>query len=114
MNILQLTSHYSPNVGGVETHLTDFVEFLQKKNYLVTVLTYQPLVTKASWKMHEKDENLEIIRIPWVAGFFYSLVSRPILEFLYLVPGLFAMTPFVLQSKKIDVIHAHGLVAGFV
>ena len=88
MKILQLTAHYYPNVGGVETHLTDLVKYLQNKNYDVTVLTYQPLVTKASWKIHEKEKHLEIIRIPWISGLFYSFVSHPILEFVYLVPGL--------------------------
>src|SRR5579859_4644230 len=93
MNILQLTAHFSPNVGGVETHLTDLVHVLTKRNNTVFVLTYRPLVTKASWKMYEKRKRLEIFRFPWFAGYFYALVDNPIVEFLYLVPGLLVATP---------------------
>lgn len=114
MNILQLTSHFSPNVGGVETHLDDLVKALVKRNHKVFVLTYRPLTTKTSWNIFEKRKNIKIFRIPWFPGFFYSLVHNPAIEFLYLVPGLFLVTPFVLLSEHIEVIHAHGLVAGFV
>jgi len=114
MRILQLTVHFSPNVGGVETHLNDLVEGLTNKNYNVTVLTYRPLMQEAKWKMYEKGKNLEIIRIPWIKGFFYKYVKHPILEFIYLAPGLFIVTPFIILFKNIDVIHTHGLTAGFV
>lgn len=114
MNILQLSVHFSPNVGGVETHLDDLVQSLSNRNDTVFVLTYQPLVTKTTWKLYEKKKNVEIFRLPWIAGYFYSLVTHPIVEFLYLVPGLFVMTPFVVSVKNINVIHAHGLIAGFV
>ena len=113
MNVLQLTSHYAPNIGGVETHLSDLVASLVEKKYRVTVLTYRPLVTKAKWKIYEKIKNIEIFRLPWIAGHFYTLVSHPALEFCYLVPGLFIAAPFIILFKKINVIHAHGLVAGF-
>jgi|SRR5882724_2145245 len=114
MRILQLTTHFSPNVGGVETHLSDLIRSLINKNYKVFVLTYRPLVTKAPWKIYEKKKNLEIFRIPWMRGFFYTFVSHPILEFLYLIPGIFLITPFIIFVKKPQIIHAHGLIAGFV
>ncbi len=114
MRILQLTSHFAPNMGGVETHLTDLVSALTKRRHKVFVLTYRPLTTKTSWKLYEKKVGLEILRIPWFPGFFYKLVSSPILEFLYLLPGLFVITPFVIFLKSIQVIHGHGLVAGAV
>lgn len=114
MKILQLTTHFSPNIGGVETHLSDLVEGLVKRNHAVFVLTYRPLVTKADWKLKEKDKNLEVLRLPWLPGFFNKFVKSPVLEFLYLVPGLFLVTPFVLVSFRPRVIHSHGLIAGFV
>lgn len=114
MNILQLTAHFRPNVGGVETHLDDLCKALIKRNFNVIVLTYRPLQTSAKWKVFEKDKGLEIIRIPWLPKLFYLFVKIPILEFIYLLPGLFIITPFVIISKEIDVINAHGLVAGFV
>lgn len=114
MNILQLTCHFHPNVGGVETHLNDLVAELVNKKHNVFVLTYCPLMSDEKWKIFEKQKGLTILRIPWIKGFFYKLVKSPIVEFLYLLPGLFIVLPFILLFKKIDVIHSHGLVAGFV
>src|SRR3989344_1060914 len=114
MKILQLTTHFHPNVGGVETHLNDLVEVLCKRGHQVFVLTYRPLVTEANWRIYENQLNLQTLRIPWFPGFFYRLIQKPVLEFLYLVPGLFLVTPLVLLIKQADVIHSHGLVAGFV
>lgn len=114
MRVLQLTAHFRPNIGGVETHLSDLCKVLAEKDFKVTVLTYQPLQTKAKWKIFEKEKNTEIIRLPWVPDLFYSLVNAPILEFLYLLPGIFLVMPFILLIKNVQVIHAHGVVAGFV
>ncbi|OGE29243.1 hypothetical protein A3H81_01700 [Candidatus Daviesbacteria bacterium RIFCSPLOWO2_02_FULL_38_18] len=114
MKILQLTAHFRPNIGGVETHLDDLVEVLIKRGFDVDVLTYQPLTTDVFWRGVEKNKNIMVIRIPWITGLFYKLVSFPILEFFYLLPGLFFITPLILIWKNSDVIHAHGLVAGFV
>lgn len=114
MKALQLTAHFPPNVGGVETHLDDLIKALIKRDWEVFVLTYRPLTTNAKWDMYEKETKVEIFRIPWLPNLFYKLVKTPILEFIYLLPGLFLATLFVLFLKKIDVIHAHGLVAGFV
>jgi glycosyltransferase involved in cell wall biosynthesis len=114
MRVLQLTCHYYPNLGGVETHLNDLVIGLIKKNNNVFVLCYRPLMVKVKWKVYEKGNNLKIIRIPWLPGFFYKFVKNPIVEFLYLTPGLFITTPFVILIFNPDVIQAHGLIAGFV
>lgn len=114
MKVLQLTAHFRPNVGGVETHLDDLVKALMSRDFSVAVLTYRPLQTNAQWKVYEKGKNLEIIRIPWISNLFYQLVKLPALEFIYLLPGLFLVTPIFLLIRNIDVIHAHGLVAGFV
>ncbi len=114
MKVLQLTVHFSPNVGGVETHLSDLVAGLIKRNFKVFVLAYRPLMIKAPWQVLEKSKNLTILRLPWLPGFFYKLVGQPALEFLYLTPGLFLVAPFVLIKERPNVIHAHGLIAGFV
>lgn len=113
MKVLQLTAHFPPNVGGVETHLSDLVKALVKRNWEVSVLTYRPLTTGAKWNMYEKNEGVEIFRIPWLAHLFYQLIKYPVLEFLYLLPGLFFTAPLVILFKHPDVVHAHGLVAGF-
>lgn len=114
MKILLLTAHFRPNIGGVETHLDDLVNVLLKRNWPVVVLTYRPLTTQAKWKIYESYHGISIIRIPWIPNLFYKLVSFPILEFFYLFPGLFLVAPFVLLFKDIDIIHAQGLVSGFV
>src|SRR3989344_15380 len=114
MKVLQISPHFSPNLGGVETHLDDLVFTLNKKGYEVFVLTYRPLQTKSSWKIFEDKKGVKILRIPWVSGLFYRLINRPVLEFLYLFPGIFLVTPFAILFRRPDVIHSHGLVAGVV
>lgn len=111
MKVLQLTVHLFPNVGGVETHLDDLFKALVKNNWNVFVVAYQPLSTKTNWKVVEKEKNLTILRIPWLRGFFEKLVYQPILEFIYLVPGLFLVTPFIIAFYKPNVLHAHGISA---
>lgn len=111
MKVLQITVHLSPNVGGVETHLDDLFNALVSRGWEVFALAYQPLSTKTRWKMLEKQKNLTILRIPWLRGFFEKLVNHPVLEFVYLVPGLFLVTPFVIISYNPQVLHAHGLSA---
>lgn len=111
MKVLQLTVHLFPNVGGVETHLKDLIDSLIKRDWKVFVLAYQPLSTQTPWKIWENFHHLTILRIPWVRGFFEKLVYYPPLEFIYLVPVLFFITPFVIFIFRPDVIHAHGLSA---
>ncbi len=111
MKVLQITANFTPNIGGVETHLSDLVASLLKRKWSVFVLSYRPLSTTANWKLFKKNENFTVLRIPWVRGFFEKLVPYPILEFIYLVPGLFIVTPFVIFFSKPDLIHAHGLIA---
>lgn len=112
MNMLMLTIGFRPNVGGIETHFDDFLKAAAKKAINTTVLTYQPISAKIYGKTIEKGKRWTIYRLPIISGFFYHLVQKPILEFVYLVPGLFLVTPFLL-FKNIDVIHAHGLISGF-
>jgi len=114
MKILQISAHYYPNLGGVETHLLDLVNGLVKRGHDIFVLTYRPLTTNVSWKVFEHENKKVILRIPYLPGLFYGLVTSPILEFLYLFPGLFLALPFVIIYHNPDVIHSHGLVAGTV
>ncbi len=114
MKILQISPHFKPNIGGVETHLDDLVSGLILKKHQVFVLSYIPLQTKVSFKVFEKSKNLKVFRIPWISGLFYKFINKPILEFLYLFPGIFLIAPFVILYEKPNVIHAHGLIAGVV
>ncbi len=114
MKILELSAHFSPNVGGVETHLDDLVSELTKLENEVFVLTYRPLTTKVKWKVWETKKYLSILRIPWLPGLFYKLINNPLLQFLYLIPGLFFIFPLVAIFFRPHVIHAHGLASGFI
>lgn len=112
--ILMLSPFFAPNVGGVETHLTDLCQYLAAENVPTTVLTYQPLVTSARGPFHERQGSVSIFRFPWPGfGLFNTLESRPALQFLYLFPGLaLASFFFVLcRGYRIGAIHSHGVVA---
>ncbi|MBU0477558.1 glycosyltransferase family 4 protein [bacterium] len=116
-SILIISPFFRPNVGGVEAYLSDLCEYLRKRNYMVYVLTYQPLTTRIKGKKYEKKENLEVRRILWFGhNWFHKLESYPVLEFLYLTPCLFShVLSFLIRNhRKIDVLHAHGLVAAFI
>jgi len=115
--ILIITPFFHPNIGGVETHLTDLVDELSKKNH-VYVHTYSPITTsQVSWKKVEKHPNLEIFRhFLFGKNLFHVLEKYPILQFLYLTPNLFLHT-FIWMAKhhkKISVIHSHGFNAAFI
>lgn len=113
-HVLILAIGFLPNIGGLETHLKDLIGELIKQNWAVTVLTYQPLNTPALGKWIERGKNLIIFRLPVLRGIFYKLYKKPILEFLFLEPLLFLITPVILLIyKDISVVNAQGLIAGF-
>ncbi len=76
------------------------------------------MTAKVKAKLYEnaffEGKSVRIFRIPWIHGQFYKLISKPALEFLYLSPGLFIFTPILLSFSNITIIHAHGLIAGFI
>lgn len=116
-NILILTTPFRPNIGGVETHLDDLISVGTKQGYNFSILTYQPLITKAVGKTIEKGRGFTVYRMPWIRmNLFLTLVRFPFFEFLYLFPGLFFLGLFFLlfNGSKINIIHAQGLVAGTV
>jgi glycosyltransferase involved in cell wall biosynthesis len=117
--VLLLTPFFSPNIGGVETHLDDLVAALAEKEYQVFVQTYSPITTKNTfWKSHESNESfVHISRYKWFGGnIFNKLENYPILDFLYLTPYLFIRSLFfmIINSRSINTIHAQGLNAGII
>src|SRR5689334_12446545 len=114
--VLLVSIGYRPNIGGIETHFADLVKGLYKRNREIKVLTYMPLTTSVSAPFYENSSGEQIVRLPIIRGFFYILVKNPILEFIYLTPGLFFALPILVLTKfkTVRVIHSHGLVAGFV
>lgn len=95
--ILIVTPFFSPNIGGVETHLDDLVSALDEQGYRVFVQTYSPITTKGtSWKAHERSGNeINITRYAWFGEkLFHKLEKFPIFGFLYLTPYLFIRSFF--------------------
>lgn len=117
-NILLLTPFFYPNIGGVETHLTDLCNYLTGKDYKLYVLTYFPLTTRVNdVPKKEVSADIEIYRYKLFGhNFFHHLEKYPALALLYLMPNLmFHSLLFMLKNKnKIDVIHTHGIVAAFI
>ena len=112
--ILILAIGFLPNIGGLETHLKDLIDELIKKNWKVYVLTYQPLHTPVLGKWVEKKDHLTIYRLPAFRGLFYKLLKIPLLEFIFLEPLLFLITPLMLLIySDIQIINGQGLIAGF-
>ncbi len=114
--VLIVASHFAPNFGGVETHLNDLVSALVKRDWNVYVVTYKPLARNIKVPFVERKRKLSIYRMPWLGfNIVHRLTPYPILEFLYLFPGLFLLTGYVLLSKRsIKVLHAQGLVPAVV
>jgi glycosyltransferase involved in cell wall biosynthesis len=109
--ILLVSFVFSPNIGGVESHLDDLCEYLTKKGFYVIVISCQPLASKKMAPYFEKKYNMEIHRIRWFRfSLFNKFESIPVLEVLYLVPPmLFASGWYLLKNlKKVDIIQVHG------
>lgn len=117
LGILMITPFFSPNIGGVETHLDDLCRYLQKRGHKIFVITYQPLTTKLKGQSLELKQNMIVRRIGWFGyNLFHRLEPYPLLEFIYLTPMLLGHSLVFLFScrSKVDVIHAHGLNAACV
>jgi len=115
--ILILTPFFAPNIGGVETHLSDLVKKLDSLGFSVYVHTYSPLTTtNVPWKSKEKINNTHIYRYSWIGkNLFHKLEKYPLLDFLYLTPYLCLRTFFwmLFNHQKINTIHSHGFNGAF-
>ncbi|MFN4217593.1 MAG: hypothetical protein ACK4HQ_09365, partial [Brevinematales bacterium] len=72
-HILLLSPTFPPDVGGVETHMSDIVNAFQKyPHYRVSVSTYKPIVTKKikKYKKIESIGNVTIYRHWWFKNLF--------------------------------------------
>lgn len=104
---------FAPDVGGVETMLTNLCDYLAKRRFMVDVLTYNPLIVRTKAPTKEKlNSYVTVWRIPWPGyGLFNVLEHYPPLQFIYLVPMLtLAIIAFLWRFRqKPDIIHAFGL-----
>ncbi|MEW6674392.1 MAG: glycosyltransferase family 4 protein, partial [Thermodesulfobacteriota bacterium] len=112
--VLVMSQSFAPDIGGVETHLSDLVSELAKTRP-VFVCTLKPIVTgSASYLRRERRPNCDIRRFWWFGGavnIYRLLEPLPLLLFLYIVPYLFLRTFFFMlrHSRRISVINAHGI-----
>lgn len=115
--VLIITPFFSPNIGGVESHLDDLVNELNKNKINSYVLTYSPLTTKTTYLTHEKRGLCHIIRFPWFGyQLFPKLEKYPLLDFLYLTPYLLIRSFFwlIFNKSQISIIHSQGFNAAFI
>ncbi len=115
LNVLIISAFFSPNVGGVETHLDDLCSFLSSRGHKVHVVTYQPLTSRKRAPRKEAKGNVIVHRHEWFdCRPFRTLERFHALEFPLLFPGLFFAALFFLlrNPRKVDLIHSHGFVAG--
>jgi glycosyltransferase involved in cell wall biosynthesis len=115
--VLIITPFFYPNLGGVETHLSKLTDYLSSHQYHTTVLTYKPLSIKVPYLKNESRDNLNIHRFWWFGlGLFDKTTPYPLLQFIYIVPGLlFSSLFYCLKNRNnFDVIHAHGFAAAFI
>ena len=116
MKILQISPFFSPNLGGVETHLDDLVKELSVNKIFSEVITYQPVMSKLNApRLENKGVYIKIHRLNILRNLFLKLEPYPLADFLFLFPKLFIYSfYFCLRNKDIDVIHCHGLISGLI
>lgn len=119
LNILQICPFFSPNIGGVETHLDDLLMELSKKGIKSTVITYQPTMSNIKAPSFEKiGDFITIRRIEIIRNLFLKIEPYPILDFLFLTPPLLFYSIYFLifknKENKINIVHTHGLNAAFI
>ncbi|OHD50861.1 MAG: hypothetical protein A2096_05235 [Spirochaetes bacterium GWF1_41_5] len=113
-----ISQSFPPDIGGVETHLSDLTSELEKK-MPVFVCTLKPIVTGIkNYNPLEKYGRMEIRRFWWFGGhinIFRILERFPPLLFLYITPYLFIRTFFfmIFRFTEISVINVHGINAAF-
>ena len=115
--VLQITPFFRPGTGGMQTHLDDLCEYLRNNGWYTYVYTYQPLKLKKKVSKLEIRKNLEVHRINWIRGNWANIFeNNPLMRFLYLTVALliYCFWFMLFNHKKIKIIHAHGMNAGFV
>lgn len=105
-----LSIGFRPNIGGLETHLTDLTNELGKK-YQLLIITLPPISTRVPAKTVEHDKNLTIWRIPWFGkNLFHRLLKYPLLEFFYLTPPLFiGLLVALIKYPSVQTVHVQGI-----
>jgi len=117
--ILHLTPFFSPNIGGVETHLTDLVTKLDSLSYQNLILTYSPITTpNTPYQTHQRlSPRSQIRRFPWFGhNLFHRLEKQPFVNLFYITPYLLlrSFLHLLVHRPQIDTIHSHGINAALI
>ena len=110
--ILIISPFFSPNIGGVESHLDDLVSILSKQESQVFVETLSPITTpNVDWSLRAIIGKVQISRTQWYGqGLFPKIEGSQILSMMYLTPAmLYLVLKSFLKYGKIKVVHAHGI-----
>lgn len=110
--ILIISPFFSPNIGGVETHLDDLVSTLSRQESQVFVETLSPITTpNINWSSREIIGKVQISRTQWYGqGLFSKIESSQILSMMYLTPAMiYLVLKGFFKYGKINVVHAHGI-----
>ncbi|MDD5111123.1 MAG: glycosyltransferase family 4 protein [Candidatus Altiarchaeota archaeon] len=109
MAVLFTSSLYYPNVGGVESHMKDFADYLKRSGVPTYVLTIHPrsaagiynIRNPAETKGFERDGILEVRRVGLINVPFLFPTVKLFLTFFIHLPL------FLLRHRDVEVIHAH-------
>lgn len=110
--ILIISPFFSPNIGGVETHLDDLVSILSMQESQVLVETLSPITTpNVDWLSSEVIGKVQISRTHWYGqGLFTKIEGSQILSMMYLTPAmLYLVFKSFLKYRNISAVHAHGI-----
>lgn len=111
-DVLILSLGFRPNIGGLETHLDDLVEYCTAGGRRVLVATLQPFTTPVSAPARERRDLLEVRRYRWFGrGWFFRAARVPALGFLYAFPAMLRVSAAV-RGARPRVVYAQGLAAG--
>jgi glycosyltransferase involved in cell wall biosynthesis len=99
LKIIQVTTFFTPVVGGVETQVEDLCRQLQAEGHEVEVLTTDSGRAGVRLTRESKDQEIGGIKVTRVRSFFsFSQFHR-------FAPGFFSE----LMKRDFDVVHVHGL-----
>ena len=87
---LIISPFFSPNIGGVESHLDDLIEELSKINEKCLVLTLAPVTTNIDHIIFEENNNtIKIIRFPWRSSNLYHFFENSLYSIFYILFHIF-------------------------
>ena len=113
IGILIVTPSFSPDIGGIASHLDDLCSVLEKKGYLAYIATCQPIINNRKDKYFEKNKSFYVFRMPLLGWKRFIFTGR--LRFIYenillLFPCLYFL---IFKNKEVKVIHSQSFASSF-